>query len=145
MENEEKCKILHKCEDDPAKNWEEKAKSNQIKPQSNNEFKPETHIEPSFQTLDNKVGIKQEVTLAVSEKSGSPRLQLNEESNLMSEEPETTVIKQSKRQLATVEESLATYKEPTDGQGIRTNGNEKVKERVGLRKGGNDLIIIINA
>ena len=44
-----------------------------------------------------------------------------------------------------LEESLATYKEPTDGQGIRTNGNEKVKERVGLRKGGNDLIIIINA
>ena len=44
-----------------------------------------------------------------------------------------------------LEESLATYKEPTDGSGIRTNGNEKVEERAGLRKGANDLIIIINA
>ena len=51
-----KCKILHRYEDDPTENREEKEK---IK----------THIEPSSQTIDNKVEIKQEVTPAISEKT----------------------------------------------------------------------------
>ena len=75
-----RCKILQKYEDNPTKNWEEKAEIR-------------THIEPLSQIIDNKVDIKQEATADTPENTGSQRLQLNEESNLSLEERETAAIK----------------------------------------------------